>query len=98
MSSVVCSHLSFEWPDGTPALDGLDVAFGAGRTGLVGANGSGKSTLLRLMAGELTPTGGTVTVAGDVGYLPQDVALVTGRTTSDLLGISAIRAALHAVE
>lgn len=98
MSAVVCSHLSFEWPDGTPALDGLDVAFGAGRTGLVGANGSGKSTLLRLVTGELRPTGGTVSTSGDVGYLPQDIPLAAGRTASDLLGISAIRAALHAVE
>ena len=61
--AIVCSDLSFAWPDGDVVLSGLDVAFGAGRTGLIGANGSGKSTLLRLIAGELRPTAGTVRVA-----------------------------------
>ncbi len=71
-TTVVCSDLSFAWPDGTPVLDGLDLAFEGGRTGLVGANGAGKSTLLRLIAGELPPTAGDVHVAGTVGYLPAD--------------------------
>ncbi|OLT01518.1 ABC transporter [Pseudonocardia sp. CNS-004] len=96
--AVVCSDLSFSWPDGTPVLRDLDVAFTAGRTGLVGANGSGKSTLLRLLAGRLTPTAGTVTATGTVGHLPQDVPLATGRTVAELLGIADQRAALHAVE
>ena len=69
--AIVCSHLSFALPDGDVALSGLDVAFGACRTGLIGANGSGKSTLLRLIAGELRPTSGTVRTLGAVGYLPQ---------------------------
>ncbi len=96
--AVVCSGLSFSWPDGTPVLHDLDVAFSTGRTGLVGLNGSGKSTLLRLVAGRLTPGAGTISTAGDVGYLPQDVALDTGRTVAELLGIAGQRAALHAVE
>ena len=72
--SIVCDALSFEWPDGTPVLTGLDVAFGPGRTGLIGVNGSGKSTLLRLIAGELRPASGSVSVAGEIGYLPQNLA------------------------
>ncbi|GAA2445193.1 ATP-binding cassette domain-containing protein [Actinomadura vinacea] len=96
--SVVCSDLSFAWPDGTVVLDGLDAAFGTGRTGLIGVNGAGKSTLLKLIAGELRPASGAVAVAGEIGYLPQNLPLSTGRTVSDLLGISAVRAALHAIE
>ena len=68
--AIVCSDLSFAWPDGDRVLSGLDVAFGAGRTGLIGANGSGKSTLLRLIAGELRPTAGTVRGAR-AGRLPR---------------------------
>jgi len=97
-TTVVCSDLSFTWPDGTPALDGLDLAIEGGRTGLVGANGSGKSTLLRLIAGQLTPLEGDVFVAGSVGYLPQTVALDAGVTVADLLGITARLAAVAAVE
>jgi ATPase subunit of ABC transporter with duplicated ATPase domains len=96
--ALTCASLSFAWPDGTPVLDGLDVAFGPGRTGLVGVNGSGKSTLLRLIAGELVPSGGTVRVTGEVGYLPQNVTLDTALRVDQALGIAARRAALHAIE
>jgi ATPase subunit of ABC transporter with duplicated ATPase domains len=97
-SSLTCTSLSFAWPDGTAVFDGLDVAFGPGRTGLVGVNGSGKSTLLKLLAGELTPVGGTVRVAGEIGYLPQNVTLDTGLRVDQALGIAERRAALHAIE
>ncbi|GAA0410199.1 ABC transporter [Acrocarpospora corrugata] len=90
--------LSFAWADGTPVLDGVDLAFGPGRTGLVGVNGSGKSTLMRLMAGELTPGRGRVHAGGAVGYLPQNLPLGVARTVSDLLGITPAREALHAIE
>ena len=41
---------------------------------LVGANGSGKTTLFRIMAGELAPDTGTLSVARgtELGYLPQE--------------------------
>ncbi|MGK5553828.1 ABC-F family ATP-binding cassette domain-containing protein [Actinomadura kijaniata] len=96
--AVVCSDLTFGWPDGTLVLEGLNAAFGAGRTGLVGANGAGKSTLLKLIAGELRPLSGSVDVAGSVGHLPQDLPLGTARTVADLLGVGEARAALHAIE
>ncbi|MGW4751138.1 ABC-F family ATP-binding cassette domain-containing protein [Streptomyces chartreusis] len=97
-TSISCTSLSFVWPDGTAVFEGLDVAFGPGRTGLVGVNGSGKSTLLKLVAGELTPVDGVVRVAGEVGYLPQNVTLDTALKVDEALGIAAKRAALHAIE
>jgi ATPase subunit of ABC transporter with duplicated ATPase domains len=44
------------------------------RYGLVGANGSGKSTLLRILAGDESASGGTVTIAkrARIGVLRQD--------------------------
>lgn len=97
LSSVVCTDLSFAWPDGSAVLDHLDVAFNPGRTGLIGRNGDGKSTLLRLIAGELTPTDGRISVAGQVAYLPQHLQLDSARTVADLLRISGKRAAIEAI-
>ncbi|PAZ11193.1 ABC transporter [Streptomyces sp. SA15] len=97
-TAITCTSLSFTWSDGTPVFEDLDVAFSPGRTGLVGVNGSGKSTLLKLIAGELTPTDGTVRVAGEIGYLPQNVTLDTALRVDEALGIAAQRVALHAIE
>lgn len=97
-TSITVTSLAFTWPDGSPVFEGLDVAFGPGRTGLVGVNGSGKSTLLKLIAGELAPVDGTVRVAGEVGYLPQNVTLDTTLRVDEALGIAAQRTALHAIE
>ncbi|MEU0336265.1 ABC-F family ATP-binding cassette domain-containing protein [Streptomyces sp. NPDC006193] len=97
-ASLTCTSLSFAWPDGTAVFDGLDIAFGPGRTGLVGVNGSGKSTLLRLLAGELAPAGGAVKAVGEIGYLPQHAALDTALRVDQALGIAGRRAALHAIE
>ena len=96
-SCVVLDDLSFSWPDGSSSLRHISGAFSRGRTGLVGANGSGKSTLLRLIAGELTPTAGSVSVSGSVDHLRQDVTRAAS-TVADLLGIAAVRAALRAIE
>ncbi|MEU6353321.1 ABC-F family ATP-binding cassette domain-containing protein [Streptomyces sp. NPDC047072] len=97
-TAISCTSLAFSWPDGSPVFEGLDVTFGTGRTGLVGVNGSGKSTLLKLIAGELAPADGTVRVAGEVGYLPQNVTLDTRLRVDEALGIAARRTALHAIE
>ncbi|WP_176968863.1 ABC-F family ATP-binding cassette domain-containing protein [Amycolatopsis xylanica] len=96
--SIVCSGLSFAWPDGTPVFDDLSLVIGTGRTGLVGVNGSGKSTLLRLITGALTPRAGSVKVSGDLGYLPQNVALAAHVRVDEALGIAPVRAALRAIE
>ncbi len=68
---------------GTPVLDGIDLAIGAGeRVALVGANGAGKTTLIRCLLGEYRH-GGRVAVGGmapreqrrevllQVGFVPQ---------------------------
>ncbi|MEU7026180.1 ABC-F family ATP-binding cassette domain-containing protein [Streptomyces sp. NPDC046275] len=95
---ITCTSLSFSWPDGTRVLDDFRLAVGPGRTGLVGLNGAGKSTLLKLLAGELTPSSGTIRTAGEIGYLPQNLVLDTALRVDRVLGIDAVRAALHAIE
>ncbi|WP_239084477.1 ATP-binding cassette domain-containing protein, partial [Streptomyces sp. SID10692] len=95
---VRCVSLSFRRPDGGEVFSGLDFSVGPGRTGLIGLNGCGKSTLIRLIAGELTPQAGTVSVRGGLGHLPQTVVPDTALRVDQVLGIAERRAALDAVE
>jgi ATPase subunit of ABC transporter with duplicated ATPase domains len=97
-AAITCTSLTFAWPDGATAIDGLDLVVGPGRSGLVGRNGSGKSTLLRLIAGELRPTSGRVSVAGETGYLPQDLTLDVAQRVPEFLGIEQVAGAIRAVE
>ncbi|MEE1073321.1 MAG: ABC transporter ATP-binding protein [Cellulosilyticum sp.] len=44
--------------------------------GIIGPNGSGKSTLLSIIVGVLKPSSGKIVMQGDIGYVPQDNALM----------------------
>ena len=78
------------------SVDGLTVEFGGttlfkdisfvvnpkDRIALMGKNGAGKSTLLKILAGERTPTRGSVSAPKDttICYLPQHLMTEDGRT------------------
>jgi len=73
---ISVQDLSFAYPDGTPALDGVTFTLHHGESlGLVGANGAGKSTLLLQLAGILWPARGTVRV-GDWPVTPETLPQV----------------------
>ena len=61
---IEIADLSFRYPDGTIALDGIDLAIPpAGRVALIGPNGAGKSTLMLHFNGLLHGQG-TVRILG----------------------------------
>ncbi|NJP78647.1 ABC-F family ATP-binding cassette domain-containing protein [Streptomyces sp. AA8] len=103
MGHVEAAHLEYYLPDGRVLLGDVSFRVGEGAAvALVGANGAGKTTLLRLIAGELQPHGGTVSVSGGLGVMPQFVGSVRDdRTVRDLLVSVAqprIREAARAVD
>lgn len=67
-------------------FEGVDLTVAPGDViGVVGANGAGKSTLLQILAAELAPLGGTVSVApvdAFVGWLPQEHERVPGESVA----------------
>jgi ATPase subunit of ABC transporter with duplicated ATPase domains len=87
MGHVEVAHLEYYLPDGRVLLADASFRVGEGAVvALVGANGAGKTTLLRMISGELQPHGGTVTVGGGLGVMPQFVGSVRDdRTVRDLL-------------
>ena len=64
--AIEVKDLTYAYPDGTPALQG--VSFGAEQgevIGILGSNGAGKSTLFLNLTGVLTPQGGQVLLDGE---------------------------------
>ncbi|MGV2921466.1 ABC-F family ATP-binding cassette domain-containing protein [Streptomyces alfalfae] len=87
MGHLEAAHLEYYLPDGRALLGDVSFRVGEGSVvALVGANGAGKTTLLRLISGELQPHGGSVTVSGGLGVMPQFVGSVRDESTvRDLL-------------
>jgi ATPase subunit of ABC transporter with duplicated ATPase domains len=71
---IAAAHLSLTLPDGRLLLDDVSFRVGDGTTAaIVGPNGAGKTTLLRMIAGDLAPQDGTVSVSGGLGVMRQFV-------------------------
>src|SRR6187431_306513 len=91
--------LTHVYPNGTRALDGVDLEIGNGMFGLLGPNGAGKTTLMRIIAGLLNPSSGELeifgydttnaqgkqAVKGLLGYLPQELGLYPNLSAREFL-------------
>jgi ATPase subunit of ABC transporter with duplicated ATPase domains len=81
------SGVGYHLPDGRVLLDDVSFRVGEGaKVALVGPNGSGKTTLLRIIAGDLSPTSGTLSRSGGLGVMRQFIGSIRdGSTVRDLL-------------
>ena len=69
-----------------------DVSFSARRgelLGVIGPNGAGKTTLLSILAGILEPDSGTLSVPGEIGWVPQLAGLYRRLTVAENLRLFA---------
>lgn len=105
------SGLSLTYPNGTCALDRVDLSVTAGEfVSLLGPSGCGKSTILRLVAGLMEPTGGRLdwlqpVARGDIGFVFQEPTLMPWariidnvRLPLDLAGVPTAEGNERAVE
>lgn len=96
---------AFSAPHGErPILRGVSLALAAGESlGLIGPSASGKSTLARLIVGVWPPQSGVVRLDGadiaswprerlgrHIGYLPQDVELISGTVAENIARLGPI--------
>jgi ATPase subunit of ABC transporter with duplicated ATPase domains len=89
--------LACRLPDGGRVFASLTFAFDMVRTGLVGPNGIGKTTLLDVLAGRRAPSGGRVTRAGRIAYLPQTAGFGREASVAEVLGLAAELAAYERI-
>lgn len=60
---IAIEQLAYTYPDGTRALDGIDLQLGKGQSlGIAGSNGAGKSTLVNHLNGWFLPQEGSVQI------------------------------------
>jgi ABC-2 type transport system ATP-binding protein len=83
---ITVNNLSKTYAGGFEALKGINLEIRKGEIfALLGPNGAGKTTLISIICGIVTPTSGTVTIAGDdivtdyraartmIGLVPQEL-------------------------
>lgn len=101
-SSLEVSEVSFEYADGTVALDEVSCKIVKGNiVGIAGESGSGKSTFVDVLLGLLKPGSGAMILNGNhnvqdeldswyelVGYVPQSISLIDSTIKENIaLGI-----------
>jgi ABC-2 type transport system ATP-binding protein len=96
------SNVSHVYPNGTKALNNVNLSIPRGMYGLLGPNGAGKSTLMRTIATLQAPTEGMIkfgdldiladpeSLRKTLGYLPQDFGVYPRVTAYDMLDHMAV--------
>src|SRR5437764_8294533 len=102
MQSIISvSNLTKTYASGLQALKGVDLEIRRGEIfALLGPTGAGKTTLINIVCGIVTPSGGTVTVAGHdilrepraarelIGLVPQELAITPFESVGQTVAFS----------
>lgn len=97
--SFVCQNIQFGYGKDAASIKVANLSITAGeKVAILGTIGSGKSTLLKILSGLYMPQEGSVQVSGvdmqhvsrnrlseSIGYLPQNVKLLSGTLRDNLL-------------
>ena len=96
MTTIIETEGLSKWYGPVLGVTDLKILVEPGITGLLGPNGAGKSTFLKLVAGQLKPSAGRVSVFGEnpwttpelyrkIGYCPEAQGLYTDLTARESL-------------
>ena len=91
MIALSLRNISMTFPDGTQAIDDVDLSIDRGEfVTIVGPSGCGKSTLLRIISGLQQPTSGSCEVdRTSLGYVFQDSVLLPWRNVQKNVELNA---------
>ena len=91
MTALNLRNISMTFPDGTQAIDDVDLSIGRGEfVTIVGPSGCGKSTLLRIISGLQQPTSGSCEIdRKSLGYVFQDPVLLPWRNVQKNVELNA---------
>lgn len=93
---ILLQNISFRFPGGNLLFNHTNLTIQSHtKSALVGNNGMGKSTLLKIIAGEIHPLSGNISLQGEVFYVPQMFGNFNHFTIAECLKIDQ---KLHALE
>ncbi len=85
---ILLHSISYGFPGGNLLFNHIHLSIQPHtRSAFTGSNGMGKSTLLKIIAGEIQPLEGSVTVKGELYYVPQMFGNLNNRTVAECLKI-----------
>ncbi|NDV84045.1 ribosomal protection-like ABC-F family protein [Bacteroides sp. 51] len=95
--SIIISDLAYHYPNQDHLFAHISFSVEKqSKISIVGNNGVGKSTILKLLAGELSPSEGSITSSSQPYYIPQHTGLLH-QTVAEVLQISDKLKAMEAI-